>query len=586
MSLDRRFVLLGASALGLAAASGARATTADRELETIIAEIMRSPNRPRSSRVAMAPLSGVLPDLSPAGSERGASETQGWAARLTRLRDAPLTGESRDTLEAALWDLDAGEEWRRDYWFQSPLSADDSALSSVVERLSTAPLDTAPARDVYLATLEALPPYIDQIGDKVRGQRARKITQHRETVAAAARQTEAMLAAPDKNFVPAAERLKGVPPADAARFQARANAIVTEKVVPGLKRLATYLRDDYLPQADDAVGLWRFPGGEQHYRFLMRVNVTRELDPKEAHLGALAAVAAADADLADLRRKMGVTDSAEAFHAGLLTDPRWKSATPQEVSARFQRPLDRMKPHLSRFFEAPPSTPYGAEPQAPEYNDVLVNGRYQWPTVTDPRGAYLFNGGDLQNTSWFWATPLSYHELVPGHHLQLDRIYASTTLSPYRKSLALSGGVEGWAEYARHLVIEAGVYDDDPMGRYADRLMDRRMAMMAVADTGMHVHGWSLDKAVEYFSTNAITKPAQQRRAMLGIATEYPAFLLSYWAGGEEYARLKRVCRNLAGPGFDVRQFHETILSGGVLPFPVIEARLRRRFDPKAAVKA
>jgi len=586
MSLDRRVVLLGASALGLAAASGAQAAPADRELEAIIDEIMRSPNRPRSSRVAMAPLSGVLPDLSPAGSERGAGETKDWAARLAKLRDAPLTGESRDTLEAALWDLDAGLEWRRDYWFQSPLSADDSALSSVTERLSTAPLDTAAARDVYLATLEALPPYIDQIGDKVRGQRARKITQHRETVAAATRQTEAMLVAPDKTFIPAAERLKGVAPADAARFQARAGAIVTEKVAPALKRLATYLRDDYLPQGDDAVGLWRFPGGEQHYRFLMRFNVTRELDPKEAHRGALAAVAAAEADLAELRRKMGITDSAEAFHAKLLTDPRWKSATPQEVSARFQRPLDRMKPHLSRFFEAPPSTPYGAEPQPAEYNDVLVNGRYQWPTVTDPRGAYLFNAGDLATTSWFWATPLAYHELVPGHHLQLDRIYTSQTLAPYRKSLALSGTVEGWAEYARRLPIEAGVYDDDPMGRYADRLMDRRMAMMAVADTGMHVHGWSLDKAVEYFSTNAITKPAQQRRAMLGIAAEYPAFLLSYWAGGEEYARLRRVCRDLTGPGFDVRRFHETILSGGVLPFPVLEARLRRRFDPKAAAKA
>ncbi|HWW12743.1 MAG TPA: DUF885 domain-containing protein, partial [Brevundimonas sp.] len=377
---------------------------------------------------------------------------------------------------------------------------------------------------------------------------------------------------------PAPARLAHLPEADAARFTAQCERLLTERIMPPLRALAAYLRDDYLPGAVDTVGLWRQPDGDDFYRFLIRFNVTLDVDPEDAHRRALDTVAEAERDMAELRRRIGFNGSAEAFHHQLETEARWKSATTEEVAARFEAGLAGFDPHFSRFFEARPSTPYSAAAQPPEYNDIMVNGRYQWPTDEEPRGTYLFNGGNLDTTTWFWATPLIHHELVPGHHLQFDRVHASRTLPPFRKSLVMSGHTEGWAEYGRSLVVEAGVYDDDPMARYADRLMDRRMAMMTVADTGMHARRWSLDEAVRYFSTNAITIPSLQRRAMLGIATEYPGFLLCYWAGGAEFARLRRTTAARAGAGFDLRRFHEVILTGGVLSFPVLEARLNRHF--------
>jgi len=580
MPMERRRFLKSATALGLlgAAPPSLAATRSGDALDAVLAEIARAPQRLRSSSLLFRETDAALPDLSFEASLQAADEARAQIARLTPLRSADLDGDRRDTLEAVIWDLEGGVESQRYYWLDSPLSADGSALSIATGRLAAAPLRTAAARDNYLSMLAGFPAYIDQILEKVRGQQSRNIIAHRETVTAVLLQMDTLLASPTATFIPAPARLAHLPEPEAARFTAQAGRLLADGIMPRLRRLGAYLRDDYLPGTGETVGLWRQPDGDDFYRFLIRFNVTLDIDPEDAHRRALDTVAEAERDMAELRRRIGFNGSAEAFHHTLETDARWKSTTTQEVAARFEAGLAGFDPHFSRFFETRPTTPYSAAPQPPEYNDIMVNGRYQWPTDEDPQGTYLFNGGDLDTTTWFWSTPLIHHELVPGHHLQFDRVRDSRTLPPFRKSLVMSGHTEGWAEYGRSLVVEAGVYDDDPMARYADRLMDRRMAMMTVADTGMHARRWSLDEAVSYFSTNAITIPSLQRRAMLGIATEYPGFLLCYWAGGAEFARLRRATAARAGPGFDLRRFHEVILSGGVLSFPVLEARLNRHF--------
>lgn len=582
LSLDRRHFLLSAAALAVAGGtSHAGAATAEAEtLDTILAEILRAPHLLRSSALS-APAEAGFPDLSFEASANDAARIRRWLARLAGLPATSLDGDAQDSLGALRWDLEAGLDWHRHYWFESPLHSGGAALSAAVDQLASAQLRSSEERDRYLALLETVPAYVGQIAEKLRGQLTRGILLHRDKLAAALDGIDGQAAA--EAFVPATERLGQVAPSDAARFRARATAIAESQVIPALRGLAAFLRADYLPRTDDQVGLWRFADGADYYRFLIRYSLTREFDPEEAHRGALADVAEADVDLAALRRELGFQGSARAFHDELQTSPRWKAADAREVTARFEAALARFQPHFHRFFIDRPSTPYGAAPQPPEHDAVLVNGRYRPPTDETPRGEYLFNAGDLANTSWFWSTPLIYHELVPGHHLQIDRIYASRTLSPFRKSLISSGSVEGWAEYARRLAIEAGLYEGDPMARYADRLMDRRMAMMTAADTGMHAKGWSLDQAVQFFSTNAITtKPALQRRAMFGIATEYPGLLLSYWAGGKEFARLRRSVEAAAGPRFDVRHFHEAVLSAGHIPFPVLAARLSRLFGGDA----
>lgn len=577
----RQFVIGAVAATSLASKAGSAAAlsgaTADQAVYDIVEETVRNP-RPIGSYWAPYGGSTGLHDLSFDYSQASAERTRSWIARLKRLETEPLTEDGRETLEVLVWDLEQSLGWHRYYWLDFPLGPYSSVLSTMFGRLGAANLESAEDLDRYLQLLEAAPAYIDQVGVKIRGQLDRNILYPQEEIASVVGYLNGVVANPGGKFVPASGRLAGLSPPAAAAFVVRSQYIEATDILPALQRLSDLLSQSYLPRASDEVGLWRFDDGAEYYRFLLGVRLSRELDPAEVHEAALQTVADADRDLAEIRREIGFTGSTEAFHDELLHGERWKARTPDEVAERFRSALAKLQPRLPRFFLSPPSRPFDVAPQAPELETLLTNGYYQRPTDSDPRGVYVFNGGDLADASWFWAAPLIYHELSPGHHFHLDRIEANPALTPYRRSFITSGFAEGWGEYARSVTVESGVYDDDPMGRYADRLMDRRMAMGTVGDTGMHVKRWTLDQAEQYAAGDAITRPKMRRRMVLADASDFPGLSACYWAGGEEFRRLRRQTEAAAGADFDVRKYHDVVLSGGIVPFHVLEARLKRKF--------
>ncbi|WP_172448650.1 DUF885 family protein [Caulobacter mirabilis] len=370
MRIVRRRFIQCAGAAGLIGLGTPVAARADDTLDGVVTEFMSTPPGLRSNAILYRKADEEFPDLSYEGSERAAAQARRWIARLSPLKSAPLDDDARDTLGVLLWELETSLGHHRYYWLDSPLSADGSAIEIGIGRLATAPLQTTADLDQYLARLEAFPAYVGQVETKVRGQESRRVLSHRETVIAEVGHLDRILAAPADAFVPATGRLSKIPAAAAARFQATARALTEGRVVPALRRLADYLRSDYLPRTNDAVGLWRLPEGADYYRFLLRSNVTLDLDPSDVHARTLETVAEADRDLAALRREIGFQGSAEAFHAELLTGARWKASSVEEVSDRFTAGLRRFDPVYARFFERPPSTPFGVEPQAPEYNDI------------------------------------------------------------------------------------------------------------------------------------------------------------------------------------------------------------------------
>ncbi|MES2058452.1 MAG: DUF885 domain-containing protein [Pseudomonadota bacterium] len=558
----------------MAASSG----SADRALDAIIAETARHP-RPIGSYWEPYGDGSALHDLSFDYSQASAERTHQWIAQLTRLKTAPLTEDGHETREVLLWDLEQSLGWHRHYWLDFPLGPYSSVLSALTRRLGAASLASSQDLDSYLRLLDASPRYIDQITAKLRGQIERNILYPREEIVAVSGYLKAVLADPATQFLPRGKRLSHVSPPSAAVFVVRSQKILAEAIVPALHRLSGFLDQSYLPRAGDDVGLWRFRDGPDYYRFLLGARLSREIDPVETHEAALQTVAEADRDLTRLRREIGFAGSAEAFHEEVLHGARWKAASVDDVAKRFRGALAKLQPRLPSFFSSPPAKPFDVAPQAPELESLLTNGYYQRPTKDDPRGIYVFNGGDLADASWFWAAPLIYHELSPGHHYHLDRIEANAALSPYRRSFISSGFAEGWGEYARSIAVESGVYDDDLLGRYANRLMDRRMAMGTVGDTGMHVKRWTLDQAEQYAAGDAITRPKMRRRMVLADASDFPGLSACYWAGGEEFRRLRRQTEVAAGQAFDIRRYHDTVLSGGIVPFPVLEKRLQRLFS-------
>ena len=367
---SRREFVLGAVAATTMAARGGTATAAstssvDRMLDAIIEDTRRHP-RPIGSYWEPYGDNGALHDLSFDYSQASAERTHRWIAELGRLNTARLTEDGRETREVLLWDLEQSLGWHRHYWLDFPLGPYSSVLSALTRRLGAASLTSQEDLDGYLGLLAASGPYIDQITTKLRGQIERNILYPREEILSVTGYLSAVLADPAAQFLPGGKRLTHLDPPAVDRFALRSGKIMVETIVPALHRLLDFLNQSYLPKANDDVGLWRFSDGPDYYRFLLGARLSRDIDPAQTHEAALQTVAEADRDLAGLRREMGFTGSAEAFHAELLDGARWKAANVEDVAARFRSALAKLQPRLPRFFSSPPSKPFDVAPQAAE----------------------------------------------------------------------------------------------------------------------------------------------------------------------------------------------------------------------------
>jgi uncharacterized protein (DUF885 family) len=165
----------------------------------------------------------------------------------------------------------------------------------------------------------------------------------------------------------------------------------------------------------------------------------------------------------------------------------------------------------------------------------------------------------------------AYHEGIPGHHMQLSVAQQMTSLPNFRRHTFNSGYIEGWALYSEQLGKEVGFYRD-PVSEYGRLSSERFRAVRLVVDTGIHSKGWTRDQVVDFFrKANVIDEPMIQTETDRYIA--WPGQALSYKLGQLKFVELRERARKELGPKFDIRTFHDEMLSGGVLPLDLLEAR-------------
>jgi uncharacterized protein (DUF885 family) len=180
----------------------------------------------------------------------------------------------------------------------------------------------------------------------------------------------------------------------------------------------------------------------------------------------------------------------------------------------------------------------------------------------------------------------AYHEGIPGHHMQLSVAQQMTGLPKFRQHSFNSGYIEGWALYAEQLGKEVGFYQD-PVSDYGRLASERFRALRLVVDTGIHSKGWTREQVVELFrKTGVVDEPMIQSETDRYIA--WPAQALSYKLGQLKFRELRERARQELGPKFDIRTFHDEMLSGGVLPLDLLDARTEswikaQKAAPKAA---
>jgi uncharacterized protein (DUF885 family) len=365
----------------------------------------------------------------------------------------------------------------------------------------------------------------------------------------------------------------GWPAAAWDRFGASLAQVVAGTARPALARLHRFLADELLEvgRSDEVAGIGNLPGGTEIYRAAARAHTTTELDPTEIHAIGLREVERIDAEMVELGGRLLGAASLPDVQAALRADPALHFETGDQVAEVAAASLARAQAATPAWFGRLPVTPCEVARMLPHEEQHSTIAYYRDPAVDGSRpGQYYINTWQPATRPRYEAEALAFHEAVPGHHLQAAIAQELTRLPAFRRHAYTTAYVEGWGLYAERLADEMGLYSGD-LDRLGMLSFDAWRACRLVIDTGLHVLGWSRDRAIGFMRDHSALAPNN-------IANEVDRYLgrpgqaLAYKIGQLEILRLRAEAEARLGPAFDVRRFHDAVLGHGPLPLGTLAA--------------
>jgi uncharacterized protein (DUF885 family) len=500
-----------------------------------------------------------------------------FRTQLASIDSQQLSGDDLITYEILALQLEDNGASDDDFWLNFDITAYQApyAVQFSKQALAAQQISDPAAADHYLKLVSELADILDQLKLKLDGQIERGIYLPKPALPSTQATWQGMGSVLPAELVPVDARLSALSAEQQAEFKAALDALITSRIVGGFERLLTTLGDDYEAQAPEAVGLSQYPGGLEVYKRKIRTETTLDLTPEEIHDRGLDAVADISARMAAIRNELGFEGTSEEFLVEIQADPAYIAQSPEEVEDRFMQYIHRIEPKLDSYFKYQPKAAYGVRrlPLAAEAG--MTYGYYNPPTQDEPTGYYNYNASDLPNRSMVWAGSLIYHELLPGHHFHMATQDENEALQDFRKKYSVGAFTEGWAEYAASLAIEMGMYET-PMELYGRYIGEIFLASRLVVDTGMNALGWSLQDARDYMSQYVIQSESEIASETLRYSTSIPAQALAYRLGFEKHWELRRKAEAALGDKFDIREYHNVVLSDGAKPLPVLEAKVDR----------
>lgn len=345
-------------------------------------------------------------------------------------------------------------------------------------------------------------------------------------------------------------------------------ADLVESVIDEYRLLLDFLRNEYIPAGSDVAGIRAVPGGEAYYRYLVRHHVTIDISPDSVHAIGKHEVARIRAEMETAMRKTGFQGDYSAFLDYLRTDPRFYPASADELLMRTSLVLKKMDGQLPNLFGRLPRLPYGII-EIPAYMAPRMTTAYYSPgSVSANRaGNYAVNTYNLPSRPIYEIEALSFHEAVPGHHLQIA-LAQELDLPAFRRGMAFTAYTEGWALYAERLGLEVGFYTD-PYSDFGRLSYEMWRALRLVVDTGIHWYGWTQEEAIEYMAVNSALSMHNIRSEVMRY-TFWPGQALAYKMGEIHIRGLRAEQEATLGAKFDLRAFHDAILGTGGVPLELV----------------
>lgn len=386
-------------------------------------------------------------------------------------------------------------------------------------------------------------------------------------------------AEPAKNAMVAdfAKKLRDADVTGADAYAARAARIMADDVYPAQKRLLAELEAQAKTATHDA-GVWRLPNGEALYAAMIRQMTDTTMSADAIHDTGLKEVARISAEMDAILKANGYKDgTVGARMTKLGEEARFFYPNTDAGKAKILKDIGGQ---IARVNAAVPSW-FGVQPRhalevraVPAFSqDSAPGGYYDAPALDGSRpGIYWINLRDTAIWPKYTVPTLTYHEAVPGHHLQ--GAIALDLDAPLLLNILYSNAYgEGWALYAEALAKEMGLYDGDPygdLGRLQDEL---HRAVRLVVDTGMHAKKWSREQAIDYVVAVEGAHPKEAESEVERYVV-WPGQALGYKIGMLRIQALRARAKSALGVKFDIKAFHDVVLTGGPVPLSILEKRV------------
>jgi uncharacterized protein (DUF885 family) len=220
---------------------------------------------------------------------------------------------------------------------------------------------------------------------------------------------------------------------------------------------------------------------------------------------------------------------------------------------------------------------FGVLPQAPCIANSIEQGAlafYSRPARDGSKpGRFFFNTADPTMWGTFQLEAVTYHEGVPGHHLQLAIAQENSQLHRLLADYYIAAYNEGWGLYTERLADEMGLYSSE-LDRVGMLSADSMRACRLVIDTGLHALGWSREQAIQYM----VDHSPMTRLQVEGEIDRYignPAQALGYMMGRLEIERIRSEAEATLADRFEIKAFHDVMLSTGSVPISTLERVVR-----------
>jgi uncharacterized protein (DUF885 family) len=510
----------------------------------------------------------------PGDLERLAAEIGGLAGRAAAIDPAALSDADRVTRSALVDFLQYGLDLAAsgvESWSVDPL---DGPQVSFLNIASFQPVRSTDEATDLLGRWRAMGPWIDNLTTTTRAARDRGLVAPQALVRSVVAELDDLLARPDADwplFDPARADRPEWPAGRAGQFADELAVTIGGSIRPAFERYRSFLADEIAPAAmsDDRPGLGALPDGDAIYRRLIRAHTTLDLEPTEIHRIGLAETARIDGEFEELGVELLGTSERGAIVARLRSDPAFHFSTSDEVFAVAERSLARASAAIAGWFGRLPKAPCIVLPMGEHEAKHSTIAYYREPAADGSRpGNYYINTTEPLTRPRYEAEVLAFHEAVPGHHLQIAIAQELDDLPAFRRLAGPTAYIEGWGLYSERLSADMGLLTDG-MDRFGIVSFDAWRACRLVVDTGLHAIGWSRSQAIQFMVEHTAL-------AENNIANEvdrylaWPGQALAYKLGQLEILRLREEARAALADRFDIRAFHDAVLSQGALGLPTL----------------